>query len=185
MATATVDQVLAVDDAINEVVNACTDRGLTPMQAARECESISLLSPEELMALAVVGLARIASDRVPKPGPPRKGPPPRDVREVWDEQRKARKANEARAVARRDRLYRQAKDSLASLYQGRDGQMRSLYEFTAEDHRHRLKECESMTKGWRRSSRFHQEAMTALKREEVARIARLSVDEQERLRGLL
>jgi hypothetical protein len=163
----------SVQEAIAEVVAACTHQGVTPMEAARNSAAITRLPVEELLGLAIVGLARIAAGHIPKP--------------TARNRRTASSPTEARveSAARRERLYQEAKDALTSLFQGEDGRMRSLYDFTAADHKYRLTECESLTRGWRRSARFHQEAMAALKREGVERIRDLSPDETERLRRLL
>lgn len=169
----------SLEEVIDEVVDACTNQGLTPMEAARQSTLLAGLDVEELYALAIIGLARTAAARIPKP------PARRSARRASPPNHAERERKLAQIEARRQRLYEEAKDTLASLFRGADGRMRPLYQFTAEDHRHRLEECESFTRGWRLAARFHQEAITALKREGVDTVQHLSVGEQDRLRRLL
>lgn len=157
-----------VEAVVEECVQICMETGLTPSEAARRSPLLAALSAEDLLRLALVGLTRMVQGRLPKPS-----------RSLGRQEKPSR--DERRQV-----LYQRSRDALTSLFQGVDGQMKTLYQFTVEDHRYRLAECEKHSSGWRRSARFHQESLTAFKRDGVADcIAELDPGEQERLRRLL
>jgi len=158
-----------IDEVVSEVVTICAETGFPPAEAARRSKKLATLSAEELLKLALIGLARMAQARLPKPS-------------NWRRKPQEKKGSQ---TERRQVLYERSRDSLSALFQGADGQMRTLYAFSIDDHRARLSECETFSVAWRKASRFHQEALTALKRSDAETIGDLNRDEQERLRRIL
>lgn len=174
-----------LDELVSRTADLCFTESLTPTEAARKAFDASRVNVEDLYFLAVIGLGKLTDNEVrsrnnivQNKAPVQRGySRPKKLRAVSDQQ--------AEQIARRAELFNTVCDALQAVYQGADGKMRALAQFTVNDHRTRLSQCEQQSKSWRKASRFHQEALALLKAGGVECISALPREDQDRLRGLL
>jgi hypothetical protein len=168
---------------VRSAIEACIRHGLTPMRASRQVYSDDALRSDDRYLLATVGLGRLVSEALRERNRPVAGTAEHHdmAGAAKDRAETARARQEQRRVA----LYRKVTDVLDALYQGSDGQMRTLARFSLADHESRLVECESQGASWCQWAGFHREALLLLKDEAVDSISALSKASKARLREKL
>lgn len=177
---------------VEAALRACLETGATPSVAAAKAISDANPSRAALLALATVGVSKIVcdamhtsrisasrelrrEDRDCEPASRVRGVPVRESAE----------AVRGRADARRARLYAAAKKAFAEVYEGADGKMRKLLDFTVDDHRCRLSDVEAKAVGYQQAARFHTEAIDTLEAAGAATIGSLPSDAKVRLARFL
>lgn len=169
---------------VDLAVSFCRSDGIPPSRAAVKAMDFGPVSQDALFTLATIGVASLVNDRIHTMRDANRRP----ERESDGTPKEALVTQATRGSTpseRRAALYVRVTKALLSIYEAADGSMKSLVDFSADDHEHRLSAARNERDGAVRLVTFHVAAIKRLRASGAATIGGLPKNEQKRLAGLL